>query len=82
MIDRAHGWTPHYVDSPRARMLVELRHEDVGDVRGTIVLTVDDGSDPTTIAVGPFRPDELDDLAETFANAARDADRWSEETSR
>lgn len=83
MIDRGYGWTADYIQSGGGRVEVRLAHVDVGDVRGGLHVTADDDpTNPTTVVLAPFHPDELDELAEVIRDAADAARRWSVETSR
>lgn len=84
MIGRAFSWSGDRIDTPPGEVIVELRHVDVGDVRGTVGLMMPDpdtfGADE--LVLGPFTPDELEDVAAMIAEAADDARRWSRDTSR
>lgn len=81
---RAYAWSADYADSPPGEVIIELRHADVGDVRGTVGLYIDDpdtfGGDE--MVIGPFRPDQLAELGYLILGAAEAAERWSRDTAR
>ena len=81
---RSWTWTPDTVDAPPASVTVELRLVDVGEVEVTVGSMIPDpdtfGADE--LVLGPFRPDELDDLGTTILAARDEADRWARETGR
>jgi hypothetical protein len=81
---RSWTWTPDVVDAPAASVTVELRLVDVGEVEVTVGSMIPDldswGADE--LVLGPFRPDELDDLGAMILAAGREAERWASETAR
>lgn len=81
---RSWTWTPDMVDAPPASVTVELRLVDVGRVEVTVGSMIPDpdtfGADE--LVLGPFRPDELDDLGTTILAARDEAERWARETGR
>ena len=84
MMSRAFAWSGDRMDSPPGEVIVELRHVDVGDVRGTVGLML---PDPDTfganeLVLGPFTFDELEDVAAMIADAADEARRWSTDSAR
>ena len=84
MIGRAWSWSPDVEGAPSRSITVELRLVDVGEVEVTLgMMDPDpDGWGADELVLGPYRPDELDDLAVMLLAARGEADRWARETAR